>query len=53
MYAWIWAHLPGPLAVRVALALILVLAVVFVLFQWVFPAIAPFVPFNDNTVSDG
>ena len=35
---------------RVLLALVLVLAVVAVLFVWVFPRIAPLMPFNDNTV---
>ena len=35
---------------RVLLAAVLVLAVVAVLFLWVFPRIAPLMPFNDNTV---
>jgi len=50
MYGWIWRHLPGPVLVRLLLALLLVLAVVAVLFLWVFPAIAPYMPFNDQTV---
>ena len=50
LYAAIWRALPGPLVVRVLLALVLVLAVVAVLFVWVFPRIAPLMPFNDNTV---
>ncbi|WP_022917354.1 hypothetical protein [Ruania albidiflava] len=50
MYGWIWRHLPGPVLVRLLLALLLVLAVVAALFLWVFPAIAPYVPFNDQTV---
>jgi hypothetical protein len=53
VYSWIWRHLPGPTGVRVVLALVLVLAVVFVCFQWLFPTIAPYVPFNDNTVGEG
>ena len=52
MYAWLWRHLPGPTAVRALLALVALLAVVAVLFVWVFPEIAPFVPFNDNTVGE-
>lgn len=52
MYGWIWRHLPGPTAVRLLLALILVLAVVAVLFVWVFPALEPLLPFNDQTVAD-
>jgi hypothetical protein len=52
MYEWIWRHLPGPLLVRVLIALVMVLAVVAVCFVWVFPAVAPYVPFNDTTVGD-
>jgi len=52
MYGWIWRKLPGPTAVRVLLALILILAVVAVLFVWVFPAVEPLVPFNEQTVGD-
>ncbi|HEX3004392.1 MAG TPA: hypothetical protein VHO27_09270 [Angustibacter sp.] len=50
MYGWIWQHLPGPAAVRVLISALLVAAVVAVLFVWVFPAVAPYVPFNDGTV---
>lgn len=50
LYAAIWRALPGPLVVRVLLATVLVLVVVAVLFVWVFPRIAPLMPFNDNTV---
>jgi hypothetical protein len=38
MYVWIWRHLPGPLAVKIGQALVLVAAVsallLFVLFPW-------------------
>jgi hypothetical protein len=50
LYAAIWRALPGPLAVRILLAAVLVLAVVAVCFLWLFPRIAPMMPFNDNTV---
>jgi hypothetical protein len=50
LYAAIWRALPGPLVVRALLAAVLVLLVVAVLFVWVFPRIAPLMPFNDNTV---
>lgn len=49
-YGWLWRVLPGPVPVKALLALILALAVVAVLFTWVFPVIAPFMPFNDTTV---
>ena len=38
MYPWIWRHLPGPLPVRVATAVLLVLAAAALLFV-VFPAL--------------
>jgi hypothetical protein len=50
LYAAIWRALPGPLAVRVILAALLVLGVVALCFLWLFPRIAPSMPFNDNTV---
>jgi len=51
VYASLWRRLPGPLAVRVLLALLIAAAVVVVLFGWVFPALAPLVPFNNGTVT--
>ncbi len=39
MYPWIWRHLPGPLAVRVTTAALLVLAVAALLLFAVFPAL--------------
>jgi hypothetical protein len=50
LYAAIWRALPGPLVVRVLLAALLLLLVVAVCFLWLFPRIAPLMPFNDNTV---
>lgn len=52
MYAFIWRRLPGPLVVRILLALLLVAAVVVALFAWVFPAIEPYMPLNEQTVGD-
>jgi hypothetical protein len=53
MYGWIWRHLPGNVWVRSLLSLVLVLAVVYVLFQYVFPWAEPLLPFNDVTVDEG
>lgn len=50
MYAWIWRHLPGPLAVRVAVALLLLVAVLVLLVAVVFPAVEPLLPFDDVAV---
>ncbi len=51
MYGWIWRHLPGPTPVRALVSVVLVLAVVVALFGWGFEHIAPYLPFNDGTVS--
>jgi hypothetical protein len=50
LYAALWRILPGPRWVRVLLCLVLLAAVVAVCFLWLFPRVAPFMPFNDNTV---
>lgn len=50
MYGWLWRHLPGPAAARVALLLTAAFVVLTVCFLWVFPAIAPLMPFNNTTV---
>jgi hypothetical protein len=44
MYAWIWRHLPGPIGVRLALAVVLVCAVVALLFFVIFPLVDPLLP---------
>ncbi len=49
MYGWIWRHLPGPVAVRITLAVVLVCGVVALLFFVLFPIIDPLLPFNDVT----
>lgn len=49
MYAWIWRHLPGPLGIKIAEAVLLVLAVIALLLLVVFPLLEPKLPFNDVT----
>jgi hypothetical protein len=39
MYAALWRVLPGPWWVRLLIVLVLLAAVLFVLFEWVFPLI--------------
>jgi Fe2+ transport system protein B len=53
MYGWIWRHLPGNVLVRSLITLVLFLAVVYLLFQYIFPWAEPSLPFNDVTVDDG
>jgi len=50
MYGWIWRHLPGPFAVRLLAALILIAGVVALLMFAVFPWLEPKLPFNDVSV---
>lgn len=50
MYAWLFRHLPGPLWARILLVVVVLAALVVVLFGWVFPAIAPYLPLNDGLV---
>jgi hypothetical protein len=50
MYAAIWRVLPGSRWVKAVLALLLFLIVVAILFTWVFPAIAPLLPFDRVTI---
>ncbi|MBE9403457.1 hypothetical protein M4D54_10785 [Brachybacterium sp. p3-SID1565] len=50
MYAWMFRRLPGPLWVRILITLVILAALVVVLFGWVFPAISPYMPFNDGLV---
>ena len=50
MYSFVWRRLPGPLVLRILQALVLLAVVVAVLFLWVFPEIAPHMPFNNGTV---
>ncbi len=53
MYASLWRVLPGPWPVKVLISVILVVVVVAVCFLWLFPAVAPLMPFNDNTIQTG
>ncbi|MEV5277295.1 MULTISPECIES: hypothetical protein [unclassified Streptomyces] len=53
MYGWIWRHLPGNTWLRAFISLAMVLVIVYVLFQYVFPWAEPLLPFNDVTVDQG
>ncbi|GGX78087.1 hypothetical protein GCM10010515_52480 [Streptomyces fructofermentans] len=52
MYGFIWRLLPGNALIKALLSIVLVLAVVYVLFQYVFPWAEPLLPFNDVTVDN-
>ncbi|WP_420113821.1 hypothetical protein [Pseudactinotalea sp.] len=53
MYGWIWRHLPGPAIVRALTLLVVLAALVLLLFEVVFPAVAPLLPIDENTVGEG
>jgi hypothetical protein len=53
MYTWIWRHLPGPSALRLLQALLLVAAVCALLLFVVFPYVEPRLPINNVTVTGG
>ena len=52
MYGLIWRALPGPWVVKLLLSLLLIAAVVYLLMEFVFPVIAPYMPFNEATVTE-
>ncbi|MBL1066100.1 hypothetical protein [Streptomyces sp. 7-21] len=52
MYGWIWRHLPGNTLVRSLISLALVLGVVYLLFEYVFPWAEPLLPINDSAIED-
>lgn len=46
MYGAIWKILPGPWWVKVIIALALIVGVVYLLFTYVYPVVAPHMPFQ-------
>jgi len=52
VYGWLWRHLPGPTALRALLLTLLAVGVVAVCFLWVFPVVAPHLPFEQITVEE-
>ncbi|SOD71164.1 hypothetical protein SAMN05892883_0738 [Jatrophihabitans sp. GAS493] len=51
MYVWIWRHLPGPLAVRIAQVVLLLVVVSLLLLFVIFPFAEPRLPFDNVTVN--
>ncbi|MCW4385821.1 hypothetical protein OH146_08545 [Salinibacterium sp. SYSU T00001] len=50
MYAALWRLLPGPLWLRIVLAIVLVLVVLAALVLWVFPWVNSFISVPEVTV---
>lgn len=52
MYGWIFRHLPGPLWARIITVILLILVIVYILMEFVFPHFAQYGPFNLNVTID-
>ncbi len=50
MYGWLWRHLPGGLALRIAQCLALLVGVCALLLFVIFPAVDPHLPFGNVTI---
>lgn len=50
MYAALWRALPGPVLLRALLLVVLLGAVVVVCFEWLFPVVASWLPYDETTV---
>ncbi|AZA08282.1 hypothetical protein [Corynebacterium pseudopelargi] len=50
MYAKLWQVLPGPKPVKALLAILIAIAVFFLLMQVVFPWVSSLMPYNDVAV---
>lgn len=50
MYAYLWSLLPGPKPVKTILAIVIVLAVILLLMEVVFPWVSAQLPYTDVTV---
>lgn len=50
MYGALWRVLPGPAWVRVLILLVLAAAVVLACFEWLFPVVSEYMPFNDPNI---
>lgn len=54
MYGWIFRHLPGPLWLRIIIAITLLLVVIYALMEYAFPHFEQYSPFNtDVTIDQG
>src|SRR5690606_1464965 len=50
MYGALWRVLPGPAWGRVLILLVLAAAVVLACFEWLFPLVSEYMPFNDPNI---
>jgi hypothetical protein len=53
IFPWVWNTLPGPVWAKVILLLALILAIVFVLFEFVFPWVSVEFGIQDQNIEQG
>ena len=53
MYGAFWRALPGPALIKLLIILILLAAIVYALFEYVFPWLEPYLPLNESTIEEG
>ncbi|MCW4457404.1 hypothetical protein [Microbacterium sp. MPKO10] len=52
MYAALWRALPGPVIVKLIILLVLIAAVLYALFAFVFPWVQTLIPVPDATIDE-
>lgn len=52
MYGAFWRALPGPAFIKLVIVLILLAAIVYALFEHVFPWLEPYLPLNESTIEE-
>ena len=50
MYGALWRALPGPAWAKILVLTVLVVVLVAIAFEWLFPLVAEHMPFNEQTV---
>ncbi len=50
MYGWLWRHLPGGVALRIAQCLVLFAGIAALLLFVIFPAVEPHLPWGNVTI---
>jgi hypothetical protein len=53
VYGALWRHLPGPKWFRAFILIILLLAAVYLCFEYFYPWLSAHLPFNELTVEEG
>jgi hypothetical protein len=50
MYLWLWDRLPGGLRIKIVISTAVILAVIAMLWFWVFPLADPLLPWDDAQI---